>query len=153
MDLNRPFFLRRLNRLIRVAGALEIRSASKRIQDILDFARAERIHFLEETSVVTLCQLLTRSIIEQSREYFKEPGKNIRSLNGYIRGARFIPPRIMIGPLTQVLLVPSLNTQSRALAVETFESMEDGGVKKIRPCGVEEAALSPSQGHGHEGNR
>ena len=59
VDLNRTFYLRRLNRLIRVAGALEIRSASKRIQDILDFARAERIHFLEETSVVTLCQLLT----------------------------------------------------------------------------------------------
>ncbi len=130
VDLNRTFYLRRLNRLIRVAGALEIRSASKRIQDILDFARAERIHFLEETSVVTLCQLLTRSIIEQSREYFKEPGKNIRSLNGYIRGARYIPPRIMILPLTQVLMVPSLDRQSRALTVETFESMEDGGVKK-----------------------
>lgn len=130
VDLNRSFYLRRLNRLIRVAGALEIRSASKRIQEILDFARAERIHFLEETSVVTLCQLLTRSIIEQSREYFREPGKNIRSLNGYIRGARFIPPRIMIGPLTQVLMVPSLNPQSRALVVETLESMEEAREKK-----------------------
>ena len=130
VELNRPFYLRRLNRLIRVAGALEIRSASKRIQDILDFARAERIHFLEETSVVTLCQLLTRSIIEQSREYFRDPGKNTRSLNGYIRGARFIPPRIMVGPLTQVLLVPSLNPQSRALVVETLESMEEAKPKK-----------------------
>ena len=124
VDLNRPFFLRRLNRLIRVAGALEIRSASKKIQEILDFARVEKIHFLEETSVVTLCQLLTRSIIEQSREYFREPAKNIRSLNGYIRGARFIPARIMIGPLIQVLLVPSLNPQSRALVVESLEAMD-----------------------------
>jgi class 3 adenylate cyclase/HEAT repeat protein len=130
VELSRPFYLRRLNRLIRVAGALEIRSASKRIQDILDFARSERIHFLEETSVVTLCQLLTRFIIEQSREYFKEPNKNIRSLNGYIRGARFIPPRILIGPLTQVLMVPSLNPRSRALVVETLESMEDGGARR-----------------------
>jgi len=130
VDLNRPFYLRRLNRLIRVAGALEIRSASKRIQDILDFSRVERIHFLEETSVVTLCQLLTRSIIEQSREYFREPGKNIRSLNGYIRGSRFIPPRIMIGPLTQILMVRSLNPQSRALVVESLESMEEAGPKK-----------------------
>lgn len=126
VDLNRPFYIRRLNRLIRVAGALEIRSASKRIQDILDFARVERVYFLEETSVVTLCQLLTRSIIEQSQKYFREPGKNIRSLNGYIRGARFIPPRIMIGPLTQVLLVPSLNPLSRALVVETLEKMQKG---------------------------
>ena len=130
VDLNRPFYLRRLNRLIRVAGALEIRTTSKRIQEILDFARLERIHFLEETSIVTLCQLLTRSIIEQSREYFQEPAKNIRSLNGYIRGARFIPPRIMMGPLTQVLLMPSLHPQSRALVVETLESMEEAGPKK-----------------------
>ena len=36
----------------------------------------------------------------------------------------------MILPLTQVLMVPSLDRQSRALTVETFESMEDGGVKK-----------------------
>ena len=138
VDLNRPFFLRRLNRLIRVAGALEIRSASRRIQEILDFARTERIHFLEETSVVTLCQLLTRSIIEQSREYFKEPNKNIRSLNGYIRGARYIPPRIMIGPLIQVLLVPTLNVQSRALVVETLESMERAE-KEQRKAGFSEA--------------
>ena len=39
VDLNRPFYLRRLNRLIRVAGALEIRTASKKIQEILDFSR------------------------------------------------------------------------------------------------------------------
>ncbi|HVO37943.1 MAG TPA: adenylate/guanylate cyclase domain-containing protein, partial [Spirochaetia bacterium] len=131
VDLNRPFFLRRLNRLIRVAGALEIRSASKKIQEILDFSRGERIYFLEETSVVTLCQLLTRSIIEQSREYFKEPGKNVRSLNGYIRGARYIPAKIMIGALTQILLVPTLNPQSRALVIDTLENMDLSTSKKV----------------------
>jgi len=73
VDLNRPFALRRLNRLIRVAGALELKSTSKKIQEILDFSRAERINFLEETSVVTLCQLLTRSIIEQSRSTSRSP--------------------------------------------------------------------------------
>ena len=113
MDINRPFFLRRLNRLIRVAGALEIKTTAKRIQEILDFARAERIHFLEETSIVTLCQLLTRSIIEASRDFFKDPSRNIRTLNGYIRGARFIPAKIMIGPLIHVLQSPSLNPLSR----------------------------------------
>ncbi len=130
VDLNRPFFMRRLNRLIRVAGALEMRSSSRKIQEILDFARTERIHFLEETCVVTLCQLLTRSIIEQSREYFREPNKNVLSLNGYIRGARLIPARIMIGPLVQILLVPSLNPQSRALVVESLENMDLSSVQK-----------------------
>jgi class 3 adenylate cyclase len=131
VDLNRPFYLRRLNRLIRVAGALEIKTTSKKIQEILDFARAERIHFLEETSVVTLCQLLTRSIIEQSREYFKEPTRNIRSLNGYIRGARFIPAKIMLGPLIHIAQLPSLTPQSRALVVETLESMNLVGMQRV----------------------
>ena len=131
VDLNRPFYLRRLNRLIRVAGALEIKTTSKKIQEILDFARAERIHFLEETSVVTLCQLLTRSIIEQSREYFKEPNRNIRSLNGYIRGARFIPAKIMLGPLIHIAQLPALAPQSRALVVETLESMNLTGMQRL----------------------
>jgi len=141
VDLNRPFFLRRLNRLIRVAGALEIKTTSKKIQEILDFARAERIQFIEETSIVTLCQLLTRSIIELSREYFKEPTKNLRSLNGYIRGARFIPAKILIAPLIHIAQLPALNPQSRALVVETLENMEkqdkDGsglsGLRKALP--------------------
>jgi class 3 adenylate cyclase len=133
VDLNRPFYTRRLNRLIRVAGALEIKTAAKKIQEILEFARTERIQFLEETSIVTLCQLLTRSIIELSREYFKEPTKNIRSLNGYIRGARFIPPKIMIGPLIHIAQHPALNPASRQLVVETLECMNLAGMQRLMP--------------------
>jgi class 3 adenylate cyclase len=131
VDLNRPFFLRRLNRLIRVAGALEIKTTAKKIQEILEFSRAERIHYLEETSIVTLCQLLTRSIIELSREYFKEPSRNIRSLNGYIRGARFIPAKILVGPLIHIAQHPSLNPPSRALVVETLENMNLAGLQRV----------------------
>jgi class 3 adenylate cyclase len=133
VDLNRPTYLRRLNRLIRVAGALEIKTASKKIQEILDFAREERIHFLEETSIVTLCQLLTRSIIEQSKEYFSQPDKNFRSLNGYIRGARFIPARLMIGALVHLLLSPSLVSSSRSLIVESLLAMDLSDVKRVLP--------------------
>jgi class 3 adenylate cyclase len=133
VDLNRPFFLRRLNRLIRIAGALEIKTTSKKIQEILDFARAERIQFIEETCIVSLCQLLTRSIIELSREYFKEPTKNLRSLNGYIRGARFIPAKILIAPLIHIAQLPALNPQSRALVVETLENMDLSGLRKALP--------------------
>ncbi len=134
VDVNRPIYLRRLNRLIRVAGALEIKTASKRIQEILDFARGERIQHLEETSIVTLCQLLTRSIIEQSKEYFSQPNKNIRSLNGYIRGSRFIPAKIMIGPLVHLLLLPTLAPSSRALIADSLLSMDLSGVKRILPA-------------------
>jgi class 3 adenylate cyclase len=131
VDLNRPFYLRRLNRLIRVAGALEIKTTSKKIQEILDFSRAERIHFLEETSIVTLCQLLTRSIIELSREYFKEPARNIRALNGYIRGARFIPAKILVGPLIHIAQHPALTPPSRALVLDTLETLNLSGLQKV----------------------
>ena len=130
VDLNRPSFLRRLNRLIRVAGALEIRTTSRRIQEILDFARAERIHFLEETSIVTLCQFLTRSIIEQSRDFFREPGRNLRALNGYIRGARYIPAKILLGPLVHVAQNPTLPVPTRTLLVETLEAMNLQGLQR-----------------------
>ena len=134
VDLNRPVYLRRLNRLIRIAGALEIRTASKKIQEILDFARDERIQFLEETSIVTLCQLLTRSIIEQSKDYFAQPDKNLRTLNGYLRGSRFMPARIMIGPLVHLLLLPTLAASSRDLILESLLAMDLSGVKRILPA-------------------
>jgi class 3 adenylate cyclase/HEAT repeat protein len=134
VDLERPMDMRRLNRLIRVAGSLEIRTAAKKIQEVLDFSREERIPYLEETCIVTLCQLLTRSIIEQSREYFKEPGRNIRSLNGYIRGARFMPPQIMIVPLVHILQAPGLNPQSRALAVDSLAAMDLSSLRRVLPA-------------------
>jgi class 3 adenylate cyclase len=133
VDINRPFFLRRLNRLIRVAGALEIKTTAKRIQEILEFARAERIHFLEETSIVTLCQLLTRSIIEASRDFFKDPARNPRTLHGYIRGARYIPAKIMVGPLIHILQVHGISPQSRMLAAETLENMDLSPLKRALP--------------------
>ena len=133
VDLARPFELRRLNRLVRAVGALEIRTCSHKIQEVLEFARAERVPFLEETCVVTLCQLLSRSAIEQSREYFRDASRGPRSLAGYVRGARFMPARIMIGPLTHLLLLPKLDAGTRALAVESLELMDLSAVTKSLP--------------------
>jgi class 3 adenylate cyclase/HEAT repeat protein len=133
VDLGRPLSLRRLNRLIRAVGVLEIRTASHKVQEILDFARAERVPFIEETSIVTLCQLLTRTVIAQSREFFRDPGRSLRSLNGYVRGARYMPARIMIGPLVHLLLLPKLDPGTRALAAESLELMDLSAVAKSLP--------------------
>ena len=81
------------------SGVLEIRTAAHKIQEILDFARAERIPFLEETCIVTLCQLLSRSIIEQSREYFNDPGATRGPSTATSGAPASCPPQIMIGPL------------------------------------------------------
>ena len=133
VDLNRPSELRRLNRLIRAAGVQEIRTCTHKVQEILEFARAERVPFLEETSVVTLCQLQSRTAIEQSREYFRDTTRSLRSLNGYVRGARFLPARSMIGYLTYVLLQPKVDSGTRVLAVESLESLDLSTVVKSLP--------------------
>ena len=125
VDLNRPSELRQLNRIIRVVGALKVSTATHKMLEILEFARAERVPFLEETSVVTLCQLQSRKVLEQSPQYFHDPGRSLQSLNGYVRGARYLEPaRIMIGPLAHLLLQPKLDAGTRALAVESLERMD-----------------------------
>ncbi len=133
VDLDRPFALRRLNRLIRAVGLLEIRTASHKVQEILEFARAERVAFLEETAVVTLCQLLSRTAIEQSREIFRDPGRSAPSLNGYVRGARYMPAKIMIGPIVHLLFAPDIPTATRSLAAESLELLDLSAVAKSLP--------------------
>ena len=46
-----------------------------------------------------------------------------KDLNGYIRGARFIPAKILVGPLVHIAQHPALTPPSRSLAVETLEYM------------------------------
>jgi class 3 adenylate cyclase/HEAT repeat protein len=132
VDLNRPFELRRLNRLIRAAGVLEIRTSAHKILEVLEFARAERVPFLEETSVVTLCQLRT-SMTEKPNEFLRDFGRSLRSLNGWVRGARHMQASKVIGHLVTLLLQPKLDSGTRALAVESLDRMNLSTVAKSLP--------------------
>jgi class 3 adenylate cyclase len=131
VNLTTPTLQRRLNRLVRIAGILDIRGATKKIQEVLVYAREERVHFLEESSVVTLCQLMSRVTIEQAGMVFASPGKYPHSLNGYIRGARFLPVRIFINPLLRLLLTPGVHPKSLALIVDSLKNMDLTGTKGI----------------------
>jgi class 3 adenylate cyclase/HEAT repeat protein len=124
VNLTTPTLQRRLNRLIRVAGILDIRGADKKIQEVLAYAREERVHFLEETSVVTLCQLMSKATIEQARAVFASPNKYPHSLNGYIRGARFLPARIFINPLLKLLITPGVPPKTLTLVVDSMKNMK-----------------------------
>ncbi len=85
----------------------------------------------EETCVVTLCQLLNRGAIEQAKAIFAEPEKHVSSVNGYIRGARFIPSKILINPLLKLLLNPDLNTHSQRLIVDSLKNMDLQNLREI----------------------
>jgi class 3 adenylate cyclase/HEAT repeat protein len=131
VNLTTPTLQRRLNRLIRIAGILDIRNASKKIQEVLAYAREERVHFLEESSVVTLCQLVSKVTVEQAAAVFASPAKYPYSLSGYIRGARFLQAKIFINPLLKLLLTPGLPPKILALAVDSLSSMDLTGIKGI----------------------
>lgn len=133
INLNSYSLLRRLNRLIRVIGALEIKNSGKKILEIVQFSRTERIPFLEETCVVTLCQLMNRAAVEQAKPIFAEAAQNVSSVNGYIRGARYLPAKIFINPLLKLLLNPGLNVHSQELIVKSIEQMNLSDSKTILP--------------------
>jgi class 3 adenylate cyclase len=120
VDLGRPFLLRRLNRFVRLAGQLGIKTVIKNIQKILEFARTERIAFLEETTVVTLCQLYDKPTIDRSAGFFLRPQENIPSLKGYARGLRFIQPPVFLKELAEVLLKPEVGADVKLAALDTI---------------------------------
>ncbi len=132
-----PALARRLNRLVRIIGTLEIRNSGKKILEILNFAREERIPFLEETCVVTLCQLLNRTAIEQAKVVFSSAGKYPHSLRGYIRGARFVPAKIFINPLLKLLMSRRATPGLRSLIVDSLKEMNLSGIKGVLPILVQ----------------
>lgn len=128
-----PILARRLNRLVRIIGALDIRTSGKKILEIHGFAREERVAFLEETCTVTLCQLLNRTAIEQAKTVFAEPRKHPHSLAGYVRGARFVPAKIFITPLVRLLVNPALAPAVNLLVAESLSRMDLKGLRGFLP--------------------
>ena len=132
-NLTTPLLARRLNRLVRLVGTLDIRTSGKKVLEILNFAREERVSYLEETCVVTLCQLLNRTAIEHAQVVFSEPGKYPISLRGYIRGARFVPVKFFINPLVKLLLNPRISARIRALIVDSLKRMNLTDIRGVLP--------------------
>jgi class 3 adenylate cyclase/HEAT repeat protein len=132
-NLNTPLLARRLNRLVRLVGTLEIRNSGKKVLEVLNFAREERVAYLEETAIVSLCQLLNRTAIEHAQVVFGEIAKYPISLRGYIRAARFIPAKFFINPLLKLLLNPKIPGKIRALIVESLETMNLADIRGALP--------------------
>ena len=99
----------------------------KKILEVLDFARKERISFLEETCIVALCQLLHRGTIEQADKYLRYP--DTPSFRGYIRGAGYMPPSYIISSLLDLLARPILDLIHREIIVSSIEKMNHDKIK------------------------
>ncbi|MBN1797420.1 MAG: hypothetical protein JW822_02515 [Spirochaetales bacterium] len=131
IDFKRPFKLRRLNRFVRLAGDLNVKTTIKLLQNILDFARKEHIVFLEETSIVSLCQLYDKTTVDGALQYFSGAGKNLPGLRGYIRGVRYLSPGLFIRSLVDLLVKSNIPTTIKELVIESLQAMELCRVKGI----------------------
>ena len=129
VNLARPNLIRRLNRLVRIAGNLGIKNSVNPIVEVLKFGRDERITFLEETCVVSLCQLFHRKTIEDFRIVLLDLGKQTTALNGYCRGARFLPPRLLFAPLIELLSKGGLPSKTKDIIIDSLRCWELPGVK------------------------
>ncbi len=129
VNLARPNLIRRLNRLIRIAGNLGLKGSSIPIVEMLKFSRDERIIFLEETCIVTLCQLFHRKTIEDFKLVLVDREKKTTALNGYCRGARFLAPRLLYLPLLELLLKSDLQAKTKDIIIESLQCWELSGLK------------------------
>ena len=116
--------LRRLNRLIKAAGYLHIKSLSKLIQEIRSFATDEKIGYLQEAATITLCQLGVREIHEEGKEVFAHPGSNSDLIKCYVRGARYLPSAAVAEPLVDFLIGVGCTPELRDLALESLGSLD-----------------------------
>ncbi len=136
VNFERPSNLRSINRLIRIAGIIKLKVSINLIQNILSFARREKISFLEETSIVTLCQLFYRKVINEAREYLSPSSISIPSTNGYLRGLRFLPPEGILNTLLKLLITPSMKLKSKEIILDSIEYMNLKETKGIWPVFV-----------------
>ncbi|MBN1695993.1 MAG: hypothetical protein JW881_00645 [Spirochaetales bacterium] len=131
INLHRPFLQRRLNRLIRVTGHLLLKTMVKKLSEILEFARDEKISYLEETTVVTLCQLFHKATVEQASAFLSSPDQAIPSFNGYLRGAGFMKPEYTIHSLLRLAAQPLLSRKAQLLLLRSLEKLDVKHIKGI----------------------
>jgi class 3 adenylate cyclase/HEAT repeat protein len=134
VDLGRPFLIRRLNRFVRLAGLLGIKTVIKNVQKILEFARTERIGYLEETAVVSLCQLYDKPTVDRAAGHFARPLENLPSLKGYVRGLRFVSPPLYLKELAEILLKPEVGDDVKLCALDTLDRFDLRAARGVLPA-------------------
>ncbi len=119
-----PALFKRLNRVIKVVGWLEVKKLSKKIGEMLTFAREERMEVLESTCLITLSELSSKSILSDYNQFFNNEIKNHELLTGYIFGARYLPPGIVIPPLLDKLFEQETDSNLKSMILDTLKTID-----------------------------
>jgi len=131
IELEKYFLLKRLKRLIVVAGNIGSMSLNKSLWEVFDFARNENIKFLEKATVLALCSLSSKKIILQFKEIFMTSDLDIEVLQWYIEGARFLPQEVVYKPLVDIFFLSSVSKVTRNLIVDTLENFDLSKIKGV----------------------
>jgi hypothetical protein len=124
VDSGRAVLLRRVNRMVRLAGQAGARQSVSQVLAVLNFARENKIAFLTESSIVTLCQLHDRLTIEGAPFYLSDKTAPNPVINGLLRGLRYLPASGYANYLFMRILDPETPAYSFGVAVDSFFSME-----------------------------
>ena len=126
-----PAFLKRFRRIIKAVGWLEIKPLSRKIWEILRFSREERMTNLEITCIITLCEIFSRNILLDYKEFFNNRIKGGDLQSGYVFGARFLPPESVAGPLLKMFFKQGLDIRMKSSILDTMQHMDLTKMKSV----------------------
>ena len=95
---------------------------------------AERIGYLEETTIVSLCQLYDKPAVDKAPEFFARPLDSLPSLKGYARGLRFVSPPIFAKELAEILLKPEVGDDVKLCALDTLDGYNQRQARSAIPA-------------------
>jgi class 3 adenylate cyclase len=119
--------LRRLNRIIKAVGYLQMTALAKLVREIRSFAVDEKIGYLEEASTITLCQIQPAEIVEEAKEVLAHHGSYEDIIKSFVRGARYLPSSEIAESLVDFLIGVGCTYELRGLALESLENLDLGG--------------------------
>jgi len=131
VDPEIPLLLKRINRFVRTIGWLEAKALSKKICDVLHFSREEKFTSLEMTCIITLCQLSSKDIEKEVKQFLESPSESKELVHGYIRGAGFLSPGSVTDHLLRIFFDPTQDTETKCLILETMQNMDLSRTKHI----------------------
>jgi len=124
--------LKRLNRVVRVCGILGIKSSSKRIGEILDFAHEEGLLELEPECITTFCGVGSKKALQKVHDLLVDPPAQKSLLLACLKGASYLYSRQAVKLLTDVLIKFKDQPEIQEGAIEALEKIDFDGFEELQ---------------------
>jgi class 3 adenylate cyclase len=126
-----PVLLKRFSRVLKVVGWLGVKTLTKKVWEILEYARQERMVDLERTCIITLCELEAKNMVLDLKQSLNDPARGIDVQKAFIHGARYLPPESVVDSLLAMFFHPAQENDTKCFILETMKYMDLSKIKKI----------------------